>query len=101
MRISERCCALAGVFCKQLASLRHGTGVPLAEVYGSDGIGDGARHGAVVAFNLRRSSSQYVGFAEGSCPYEPVLSPPPTALASRRFPRRCKRLWAGFAAPWP
>ena len=62
--ISEHSFGIAQYFHHQMDSLCHGNGQKLAMMYCETGFDDITKQGAIVNFNLMRSSGQYVGFAE-------------------------------------
>lgn len=61
--VSAHCQSLTAWLVQRLRGLRHGNGLPVAEVYGHEGSSKGG-WGPVVAFNLRRADGSWVGCNE-------------------------------------
>lgn len=62
-RIQAHTFALTRFLYHQLDSLRHANGARVCELYGP-GVESPSSHGPIVAFNLKRPSGEYVGYAE-------------------------------------
>ena len=63
-QISDHTFSLARFFYHRLSSLEHGNGQKLAVVYSDTDFTDSNTQGAIVNFNLRRASGEFIGFAE-------------------------------------